>query len=129
MRKKSKKLCAIVIVAAVVLLPGMWSGDSKAQGSISQAEAGDDPINTVTLLYDFDADGIPELVVGDDYDTEFSEGTLDGTPITYEQGLRYFPHVLQEGRYVWKIEDDDWIIGIGKNTKKHACKLKFLPIM
>jgi hypothetical protein len=45
------------------------------------------------------------------YDTEFSDGTLDGTPITYEQGLRYFPHVLQEGRYVWKIEDSDWIIG------------------
>jgi ABC-type cobalt transport system substrate-binding protein len=103
MRKKSKKLCAIVIVAAVVLLPEMWNGDSKAQGSTSQAEeelytkdwekayvellshidenlydpygaraeAGDDPINTVTLfLYDFDADGIPELVVGDDYDTD-----------------------------------------------------------
>jgi hypothetical protein len=45
------------------------------------------------------------------YDTEFSDGTLDGTPITYEQGLRYFPHVLQEGAYVWKIEDSDWIIG------------------
>jgi hypothetical protein len=32
----------------------------------ARAEAGDDPINTVTLfLYDFDADEIPELVVGD----------------------------------------------------------------
>ncbi len=42
--------------------------------------------------------------------SEYMDGTWDGAPITYEKALQYIPHVLSDDKYVWSIEQENWIV-------------------